>query len=666
MAHATDGNGVVLQDAAAHVVAGSIQALDGPVVVIDDVERLGIHGKAAQAHEHATSGNLGSVERRLRDGEHALGRLAKVGVDAGLAQLVVTLDVRHKVGLGSLVKPQLVGQLLDGVCDGVAALLHHLTRGNSVLADGHAIAVKRGVILDDVVNRAVGAVHLADLIGIVVVENLNAVLTGLAIELRGELLAGNILVYEALTTGVCQEECIAAEGAAQRVGHGGVGAVLHLGADPHTHLLALANVGGVAGGVHVHPHSGIRAAAAVVLHHVGVAAVITGAHDDALGSRDFEVGAVHRLGNDAISAAGRTVGNTVTSQLASPAAEAELGTGGKGSLVVLLEDAALVGHEGAGGLRIRGRELLGGVELLGHGEVRTLDGNVVGVVARRRIVDKIDRLGRGREEPVERRARILGPLVPKALVRTVAHLLHHGIDSGARVEIHTVFLLDLAVVHTELARTVLIGLGLLDDDDLGASLGSSASSAQAGNTAANDNDVSIDSLGNLIVGDRLGSGQPARVGRSGTHVIGRIRRKAALARLLRRAVATILGGSGGLICESRTGDASHGGDACETSGTRDKIATRNCAHTSPLFCFASNPHRALAPLPHYLRLVQHHGPSPGDNQIEFAYHFISNALYFLIDSFRKSSQWACGNGVLQECRRPAQCHRSARSDMGAV
>ena len=441
-----------------------------------------------------------------------------------------------------------------------------------------------------------GAVHLADLIGIVVVENLDAVLTRLAIKLRGELLAGNVLVDEALATGVCQEECVTAKSAAQRVGHGRVGAVLHLGANPHTHLLALANVGGVAGGVHVHPHSRIRAAAAVVLHHVGVAAVITGAHDDTLGSSDLKVRAVHRLGNDAIGAAGRTVGNAVTGQLASPAAEAELGTGGKGSLVVLLEDAALVGHEGAGGLRIRGRELLGGVKVLGHGEVRTLNGNVVGVVARCRVVDKIDRLGRGRKEPVKRGARVLSPLVPNALVRTVAHLLHHGIDSGARVEIHAVFLLNLAVIHTELTGAVLIGLGLLDDNDLGASLSSGACGAQTSDTAANDNDIGVNGLGDLVVGDGLGGGQPTRVGRSGTHVVGRIRGEAALARLLARAVAGVLGGSRSLICESRTGDASHGGDACETSGTRDEIATRNCAHTSPLFCFASNPPLGAGPL----------------------------------------------------------------------
>ena len=441
-----------------------------------------------------------------------------------------------------------------------------------------------------------GAVHLANLVGIVVVENLDAVLTRLAIKLRGELLTGNVLVDEALATGICQEECVTAQSAAQRVGHGRVGAVLHLGADPHAHLLALANVGGVAGGIHVHPHGRIGAAATVVLHHVGVATVVAGAHDDTLGSRDLEVRAVHRLGNDAISAAGRTVGNAVTSQLACPAAEAELSASGKGSLVVLLENAALVRHKGARGLRVRGRELLGGVELLGHGEVRTLDGNVIGVVARCRIVDKINRLGRSGEEPVKRGARILGPLVPKALVRTVAHLLHHGIDSGTRVEIHAVFLLDLTVVHTELTRAVLIGLGLLNDNDLGTSLGGSACGAQASNAAADNHDVGVNGLRNLVVRDGLRSGQPARVGRSGTHVIGRIRREAALARLLRRAVATILGRSRSLICESRTGDASHGGHACKTSGTRDKIATRNCAHTSPLFCFASNPPLGADPL----------------------------------------------------------------------
>ena len=109
------------------------------------------------------------------------------------------------------------------------------------------------------------------------VEELEAHATGLVLDLVLELLAGHVLVHEALAVAVELEEARAAHAAAHVVDHGGVGAGLEHGAREHTHALAVAGVGHAAlGGRGREERHDAVGLGRVVVEHLGVAADVAG------------------------------------------------------------------------------------------------------------------------------------------------------------------------------------------------------------------------------------------------------------------------------------------------------------------------------------------------------------------------------------------------------
>ena len=524
MADARAGERVVHEEAAALRVAHGVQAGDDVVVGVEDLE---VNGglEAAHAHEQHGVGQLVAVERRVLDGEHAVGTLAEVLVDALLGQLVVALDrgaeLLHR-------HAHLLGELLDGVglnagvgCHG---LVEHGLRDVGVAAVGTAGHL---VVVNVPAHVAVAAVHVLQLVGPLGVEDLPGGLLGQAAELVLEGLATHVLVHEAVAVDVGQQEGVHAQGTAQVVGHRGEGAVLHLGADPHAHALAVTGVRGVAGGVAVGEDAGkARGPRHVVGHHVLVAGEVARGEQDGLGGVDLRVVAVDVLADDARD--GALV--VLADELAGPRGELEGYACLDADVVDGLDPRC---HGGKRDLAVAedGIEVVLGVGVVRLGPVRLAHGEValVHVVGVALVLNDVLALHRC-EEPVERLAGVVGPKVEDALVGTVAALLHELAHGGVAVDLDAQVLLDLAADGAELVGAALPGVGLLDDDDvLGAVLNGGAAGAQAGKGGTDDDDVGVDGLldvggvdgrGGLHEGRRVGGVFLGLVGQGARHGAG--------------------------------------------------------------------------------------------------------------------------------------------------
>ena len=426
----------------------------------DRVE-VGVHHAQALVDHDAGGHQAGRdharrpVERRGRDGVHAVGALAEVLVDARRTQLVVALDARHRRVHR---QAEELEQLLERVetreerarslLGAVERRLHRLLVHR--VGVGHAVA--DGLVLDHLGPRRV--------------EDLVGDLAGLADDLVGEGLPVAVLVHVALALGVqAQRRGVAdAHHVGEGVVHVGMRGGLHHAARPDGHFVPVA-VGGL---------DGDRLPAAVPvelraqgLHHVDVVAVVARREDDAARRLVLDVRAVGRLRIDARHRACLVLGEKDRLRR-----ERVIGTFVDRLLVLL-------GHRGDPVDELDARavlfaQLVGVVIAFGVGP----ELEEVGV----RVVEDLG-------EPVERRTALVGPLVPQALVGAVAHPAADLVDNLVRVVDGAQLLLVARVEGPEHQAAHRDGLRLLDHGHAGPRLGGGARSGDAGDAGADHDHV---------------------------------------------------------------------------------------------------------------------------------------------------------------------------------
>ena len=367
-----------------------------------------------------------------------------------------------------------------------------------------------------------GCGHIGQLLRPVGVEDLPALAVLLQLDLVFQLLAGQVLVHEALAVEVeVQEACIAHDAYAGEVGaaahvvdHWGV-ALLHLSTGPHTQLDAVALVGEVA----LHVHIGEQALDVVlndlgaeVLEHLGVLGVVAGGEDDALGSVALDV-----LASGGIAGVEAHAAAIIHDELLNEAAVEGLDIAGvDGFLHIGLDGDVLVGLE-LNGSGVAGEALLLPVVVLGQrvedGDdeiVRALVGNSaaggLGVV----------QVGVCLHPPVEGVADVVGPLAHDAALAAVGALHHVGVDDVVDLltgpGVAAPLGLHLAVDDGILAAAALGAVGLLESSHQTAVLGDAAAGGNACDAAAHDCHIHVNGLGDLALVDlRLGT-QPVLIG----------------------------------------------------------------------------------------------------------------------------------------------------------
>ena len=151
-----NSNRIILQDAAAHVVADSVQSFDGFHIFIQSLQRYRIDRKTAKAYEHDACGDRRGIKRCLLDREHTFGRLVIIVVTALFRKLVIAADGFDHVILRSLVLVELRSEFLDRIGHNTAALY------GAAACDGSASDRHRGageiryvLLRKDMVYRAV-------------------------------------------------------------------------------------------------------------------------------------------------------------------------------------------------------------------------------------------------------------------------------------------------------------------------------------------------------------------------------------------------------------------------------------------------------------------------------------------------------------------------------
>ena len=499
--------------------AGRVQAGNELAVGVIHVAVL-VGLQAAQIAQGEGASALGGVEGAVLQGEQALGALEEVGVLAGAGQLVVALDG----GLGGLDVHALdhAEQFVDGVGLKAAALFHgRIDIGGGTHVDaqaGSGVLGQRLVAID--AGHAVGGGEVRQLLGPGGVEELVGLALRLQLHLVLQLLAGQVLVHEALAAQVQPEIAVVADDtaavgagtAAHVVDHRGV-PLLDGGTGPGSHLVALTDIGVVAFVIKVDAQdvdAVFHAFRRVELHHVLVAQVIArGQNDAGRGDLDVAVGA-GGLGVDA-----RDGALVIQDQLDALGGVAHLGAGVHGGLQVVGHDGGQAGK--ADGSGIAGQVLFGVVVGLRH-RVHVGE-HIVGLGVRRNLGVAFGRhvqVLAGADEPVERGARLVVVAADDALAHVVAALLH--------VHVHDHLLIEEAVAAAPL------GLGLAAEDGhvaghavevrgrlkahhLRASLGRGAGRRHAGCAQAHHDHVGRQLFFHLIVADcgRLAEpGQRAR------------------------------------------------------------------------------------------------------------------------------------------------------------
>ena len=269
---------------------------------------------------------------------------------------------------------------------------------------------------------------------------------------------------------------------------GGV-VLLDISANPSTHLVAVAGIGQVALDVPVDPHGGhavLDGLGDEALHHGGVARVVARGEDDAFGGRDLLV--LTGLGVAHVYAyhAARLVGNQLLGEMAVVSFGATRVLCGLDLGGVLLSHAAEVDGGGEGGddlglpvVAFRQRMVVG----------QQVVGNAVGDVghvgvAYPHVVDH------GLNQPVEHVGHLVGVAAHDGALAHVGALNHVLVDDLLLVQVGTApALLVVAADEGELAACGVVGLGLLDGDDVGTGLGCGAIRNYAGIAQAHDHDV---------------------------------------------------------------------------------------------------------------------------------------------------------------------------------
>ena len=285
-------------------------------------------------------------------------------------------------------------------------------------------------------------------------------------------------------------------------------------------------------------HNTLHTALAVIAHHFGVAADITRSQNSALGSKDLLVTVVGAH-NSTFNAAALLALN-------------ELDSRGFEHVLSTLIHGALVKkrrwHEVAG-LR-RHLEIASTKNMA----VRFLGENITLGVSRKKIVS-CTILVRLIKQPVHGRTRVAEPLSHKCLIgatSTATNPANLGCDG---IELHAELLVQPGV-HSTNTTTAAVDLGsLLAYENLGTILYGRACSGAASVAGAKDEDLGLDGLDDVGIGDGLRLGRPA----------GSVERRRSRGRDVSR--SSRVGQSGGGTSSQRA----CGGGAC------DKVAARNRA-----------------------------------------------------------------------------------------
>ena len=470
-----------------------------------------------------------------------MGLLLELGVLAGLAHGVVLLDLLEEV---VLVNADGLGQLLEGVAlpggDG-GLVAQDVLAGSGLALDEVDDLLGVELLLNSAAHRvpehaaavlqAVGRVSAE-----VGVEDGVGNSAGLVEHLQRLGLDPVCLVEEALAVLVHEHERAVEHGVSLRMQSRGERAVLHDAAGPHAHLVAVARVD--ARGPVVAADEALHAALAIVVHHLGVAGDVARGQDGGLGGKNLLV-AVGGAHDSALDAAALLALN-------------ELNGGSLEHVLGALVNGALV--------KKRGRHEVAGLRR--HLEGAHLEDVCVGFLgddgtARIASVDAVRCavLVGLVEQPVHGGAGVLEPHGHEGLVSAVATgavpaiLGSNGLDLAAKLGVQA------RVAGTDHATAAVDLGGLVAHEDLGAVLNGRTCSGATGVAGAEDENLGLDGLDDVGIGDRLRLGRPAgsverRRGRDGD--VGR----------------------GGRVGQS--GGGTSGERACG-GGTGDKVAARNRA-----------------------------------------------------------------------------------------
>ena len=401
-------------------------------------------------------------------------------------------------------------------------------------------------------------------------------------EVVGRVRSGDVLALVALGVHVDVKALVEAEGLERAtpgtLHHRRHGGVLPGGAHPQAHLLTVAGVQAREGEAAVVVGLGILEAhdrqnlGAILGNHFLVGREVTGGKDDALVSHELDVAAVGLLGDNG----GHAAGLLITNEL--------LGHSVINDGRTLLEG---VGLHGLDGILLTGGSA-GSVVALGaeaDGVVGTVVQTIVGLQEHLNVLaaDDVDAPVHG----------LFG-----VVVAAHPHLLVDGEAGGAllmveevdRVETVDAVLLDDLVVGREVGTAAGNGLaGGGEQRDACALLGSSSSGADAGHASTHDNDVVLNDLGDVLVGDGVGGNLEAPLGQAvlQAHDIGVIHANALLGTRGRLLLSLVhgVGGIGGGRGGGQCGACAHCGNS-SGAGSGQEVATRHLAHAKTPFLYS--------------------------------------------------------------------------------
>ena len=355
--------------------------------------------------------------------------------------------------------------------------------------------------------------EVLELLGPVIVKELVGLALGLQLDLVFHLLAGDVLVHEALTAQVEEQIAVVADNAAAIGASATAHVVDHRGMPlldgstcPSTHLVTVADVGVGAGAVHVQRENLVAvfyASGGKVLHHVLVCQVVAGGDDNGFG---IDLVVLARGG--VLRVAARHSAGVIGDELECLGVEVDLGTGVLRSFEVVV----LNGHQAA---KANGRGVAGHILIL------DLVGIEHGVEVRE---DVVVALGLGNlfvgffgdvdicrlQEPIQSLAGDIVVLADDAELAVVTALFHVHVDNGLLVHEAVAALpsgLSLAAKDRHVACSAVdLGAGL-KSDDLGSSLGCGARCRNASAAQADDHDICAQRLACAVI-DRGSLSQP--------------------------------------------------------------------------------------------------------------------------------------------------------------
>ena len=410
--------------------------------------------------------------------------------------------------------------------------------------------------------------HVDDLLGPLAVEDLprlhaglrqlGVLRDGLARVLGGDVLAGHVLVHEALALHVQLQEAVDAKRSAHVVGHRRVGAQLHPAAGPDAHELAAAVIDAA------HELLGPRR---VVVAHLGVRAVVAAAQHHGLGVHlQVAVGRLRVRAHNLV---------VLHDQLLALGIVDQLGAAGHGCVERCFARPLHVRVRGNGAVEVGVDFFLVVVgfqrrEALRADEVRLVRLAVGRGGFQHFVVGALD-------EPVEILARVVVPVVHHPGVAATARLLDELVEDVLfRSPLDAQVLLDLGSHDAEVAghgddRVAVFRL-LFQHDDLLAGFGGFLRRGGAGDAHADDQHVAV-----LLLLD-VGGNRRGREEVGGVFGGGDARRAAAV----RAAVA--LGGCGaGALLRSAAGQAGgSSGNGCGGSQAQECATTQSGFFHVPL------------------------------------------------------------------------------------